>query len=401
MEAYPNRTLDFHGFGFGATYIALDILMQRLHSSATEPSKSITIIIGRGSHTRAADEGALRNALKLFIELQDGAVEYQEVRLGVIQIRVAMNRSYNRELARNVSFSYDHNPGQGDSRWNLEEKKDFLVQPNLLYQTAAVNTEGFSSADDAIKESLEAARELDAIGPEHIEGWTLQDVPGDGNCLFHAASHQLQQINHPVINEVPRGTETHDLLRLRAQGEEFDDGQWAGDNEIFALARQLNLIIAVVDTRNEEQTLVYYFINEEGRGELTTDLNIIDQNHRIERAIMRLAYTGAHYLSVIAAPTNGDMRQNDEAAAGPSEQKEKDQSKKKKKRKGRKKRVVAGVINMTPVVTVAPDRNPGQSEQQLENLRDSNMQTDLGTPEADVNTLSSSFVNIFTGCSLM
>lgn len=153
--------------------------------------------------------------------------------------------------------------------------------------------------DPVLKISREQAEKEGEIGPRFITDWVIYDVAGDGNCLFYALEYILQGINHPVLAEIPEGTDLHDVLRLRAQGQNhFHDREYAGDDEIFSLAHQLNLIVAVVDTRNPGLTYTYYFINQEGNEDVTTNENMLPENLRNGGRIARIAYTGNHYMVV-------------------------------------------------------------------------------------------------------
>ena len=153
-------------------------------------------------------------------------------------------------------------------------------------------------------ESLKMAQQSGVIGPKYIPGWVLQDVFGDGNCFFYAVAHQLQLIQHPFISEIPEGTDANHVLRLRAQDTKFKDREWAGDKEIFAIAENLNLIVAVVHTADMTQTFTYYFINQSGDGEVTNDLNTVKASVLKNKALIKIAYTGNHYLSVMTTPSD-------------------------------------------------------------------------------------------------
>jgi hypothetical protein len=155
----------------------------------------------------------------------------------------------------------------------------------------------------AKKESLTMAQQSGAIGYRSIPHWILQDVEGDGNCLFRAVAHQLQLLQHPFINTVPVGTDVHDILRLRAQGSAFQDRTDADYPDIIALARNLNVIVAIVDTRYPENGFMYHYINQTEHPDFTRDLNTIEIDYMRNRQILRLAFTGNHYLSVIATPS--------------------------------------------------------------------------------------------------
>jgi hypothetical protein len=150
-------------------------------------------------------------------------------------------------------------------------------------------------------ESRDFAEKSGAVGPREIPGWVLHDVPGDGNCLFYAVADQLRRMHHDIIAEVPAGTELHDVLRLLAQGNHFRDGEEADVDDIFALARALNVIFAIVDTRHPEHGFDYYYIDEHGGVAAIHNLADIDNRVIRNRPVVRLAYTGNHYLAVLYA----------------------------------------------------------------------------------------------------
>jgi hypothetical protein len=173
------------------------------------------------------------------------------------------------------------------------------------------------------RESLALAEKSHAIGPRNIPNWVLFDVEGDGNCFFRAVAHQLQLLQHPFINTIPQGTEIHDVLRSRVQGAAmFNDGEFADYPEMIDSARELNIIIAIVDTLHPETEFLYHYINENGNPDYTNNLDTIAEHIR-NRPIVRLAYTGNHYLSVIAAPAD-ILRHNFQILENSSELSERD-----------------------------------------------------------------------------
>jgi hypothetical protein len=103
---------------------------------------------------------------------------------------------------------------------------------------------------DAFLESKKMALEQGTIGPEVLAGWEFQNVEGEGNCFYLAVVEQLRNISHPFVSEPPIGTEAHDSLRLRVQGANFQDREWADHREIIELSRTVGVVVAVVDTRS-------------------------------------------------------------------------------------------------------------------------------------------------------
>lgn len=148
------------------------------------------------------------------------------------------------------------------------------------------------------EESLQEAQAKNIIGPRAIPGWTLQDVEDQGNCFYDGVIHQMQLTNHPFLKEVPEGTLPRDSLRLRIQGVEFKDQEWADDRIFDTLVKEINIILAIVDTRNPEAGFVCYYQGEDG-GVIT---NAHGEMPLPDKPIVRLAATGNHFLSVSAHP---------------------------------------------------------------------------------------------------
>jgi hypothetical protein len=145
------------------------------------------------------------------------------------------------------------------------------------------------------------------VGPREIPGWILKDVSiKAGNCFYESVVDQLALINHNFMNEealISGDTLPEDLLRLRIsrfQGREFRDREWADYHEIISLARRLYVIVAVVDTRHPENGFIYHYINSNGNADFTRITDTLPN-----RPIVRLAYTGDHYLSVMM--TSGEL----------------------------------------------------------------------------------------------
>lgn len=155
--------------------------------------------------------------------------------------------------------------------------------------------DSLSNLDEFIvSESVSLAQAQGHIGPRTLEGWDLYDVNDNGNCFYEAVADQLIRVNHQFLAEVPAGTTVHDSLRLRAQGQDFQDRQWADDEHIKAITRKLNIIIGIVDTRNPTGGFIYYYLDEEQQ--YITHLEGL--RNLPNRQIIRLAYTGNHFLSV-------------------------------------------------------------------------------------------------------
>jgi predicted house-cleaning noncanonical NTP pyrophosphatase (MazG superfamily) len=149
-------------------------------------------------------------------------------------------------------------------------------------------------------------------GPSTIPGWQIQNVLGDGNCFYHAVIEQFRLIAHPFLQEVPPGTEPHALLRLRVQGQAYKDGEWSSDEDLAQFISRFGVTIAVVDTRFlEAPSYTYKFLVQEADGSSTIQ-EVFDPSAITNRnPIIRLAYTGDHFLSVVSdtitANATGDL----------------------------------------------------------------------------------------------
>jgi hypothetical protein len=146
-------------------------------------------------------------------------------------------------------------------------------------------------------ESLSLAMSQGRIGPRQILGWKLHDVKDVGNCFYEAVIHQMQLINHAFLATVPSETLARNSLRLRIEGENFRDRQWADHEEIIKLAQEFNLVVAIVDTRTPQVGFVYHYVRIDGNYDSTPDNALVSG-----REIIALAYTGDHYLSVVSSP---------------------------------------------------------------------------------------------------
>ncbi|HQW57425.1 MAG TPA: hypothetical protein PK583_00495 [Gammaproteobacteria bacterium] len=156
-----------------------------------------------------------------------------------------------------------------------------------------------------LSEAEAIAASQSKIGPKTIAGWELTDVPEIGNCFYEAVALQLQKNNFPIAKTFPGtrpedgGTALVNILRRRSTLE-FRDRDWAGEEEILALAKELKIVIAIVDTRSENPEFQYYFANWNGTMGTTRNKTEIPQG----QMVAELAYTGNHYLSVRSKPSS-------------------------------------------------------------------------------------------------
>lgn len=160
-----------------------------------------------------------------------------------------------------------------------------------------------NSSDDEIlakvkKESKLQAEQEGEIGPREIPGWQLHDVEDIGNCFYEAVIDQMVLIQHPFLEAIPQGTMASDSLRLLLQGPAFKDKEWADNEIIDSLAKNLPVIIAIADSRHPETGFVCYY--KDADGALITN---VDKAFQLpDLPIIRLVATGNHFLSVRSHP---------------------------------------------------------------------------------------------------
>lgn len=156
---------------------------------------------------------------------------------------------------------------------------------------------------------LELGRHLKNIniGPRYIRGYILNDVRDDGNCFYYAIVDQLRLISHYMLDEMPTNFEPHVFLRRLVQGDNYRDEEWVEHEDIFTLIRQTLLVIGIIDTRHPHNGFRYYYLNQ--RNEIRETTNVADITSHA--GIVRLAYTGDHYLSVISFPNCDEITTNE------------------------------------------------------------------------------------------
>lgn len=191
--------------------------------------------------------------------------------------------------------------------WVHEAKQRPELSESITLLTAGlragqINEKKGNEKDDmqaAMAASVEMSKKEKKIGPRTIPEFELEDVKDDGNCFYRAVVAQLRRTGRQVLlSGVPKETALHDSLRLLVQGKDFNDKEWADSKEIFKIVQQTRSIVAVIDTRHPHLGFRCYFSNAQGNEDET--YQPLDAS--IEWPIIRLAFTGDHYLSVVAHP---------------------------------------------------------------------------------------------------
>lgn len=166
-------------------------------------------------------------------------------------------------------------------------------------------TDGFSSYDsngnpsaaeqqqfeEAIRLSLEDAQEKGKIGPRDIRDWGIKEVKDDGNCFYDAVADQLERLAPSTLQECPSETEKHVFVRGRVQGIGFQDREWADQTNIANFTKEFNVAVAIMDTKQPEKG--FYLLVHDGKQVETVPEGT---------AIVRLASTGNHFMSVHSNP---------------------------------------------------------------------------------------------------
>lgn len=182
-----------------------------------------------------------------------------------------------------------------------------IIIPELLCRLSSLDN--LLNLDQNLKKKSYASR----IGPREIDGFNIVDVDDDGNCFYRAVADQMRVAGHQIIDNIAEGTELHDILRLRIQGQHFRDREWADDRIFDSFVTTFpDIILAIIDTRHPASGFVYYYLNENG--------NIITNTGDFPlpegRIVIRIAATGNHFMSVRSHPSllynipDGDLEAN-------------------------------------------------------------------------------------------
>ncbi|MAP25060.1 MAG: hypothetical protein CMM87_05980 [Rickettsiales bacterium] len=158
----------------------------------------------------------------------------------------------------------------------------------------------------AIQASLASLAQEAGIGPTEIPGFDIVDVQADGNCFYYALCDQLTILGHEFISTVPFGTSGADSLRFKIQEGDFTDREWADHQEMIKFVKKFkDTILCYIDTRHPKMGFSAFFYDER-----TQKVEVYfpkDKRPLPEhKKIIRLAFTGNHYMSVHAHPALND-----------------------------------------------------------------------------------------------
>ena len=208
----------------------------------------------------------------------------------------------------------NHEDCEGKVPRNFIEELPMTIFPvgNSSDTDLPVSTVKISEDDIRIERKLEKGKEEESSAssaPDDdflksdvnkiVPEFDLENINGSGNCFYHAVGLQLNLTHRRFLQglNVPAGAGLHDSLRLWVQGENFQDRTWGEYEELYRLAERSNSVVAIIDTRYPHLGFRAYFIN---------NLEVRQETYRaVEvpfRPIIRLAYTGDHFLSVRSHP---------------------------------------------------------------------------------------------------
>lgn len=202
---------------------------------------------------------------------------------------------------------------------------ELATQQKGRKQKQPVNAEDieFEKALEASRHMVEAEqlKREELIKKLESLGFKVEDVRGDGNCFYRALALQLEQIKPEIIDSISTESEPHKKLRgiveddakvrgpvftkvndvynamVAIDGESSEgskDGKESDFSEVWGAARAFNVAILILDSRHPHAGFCAYFCQGGVAASPTYDPRQCPQ----DRPIVRLAYTGAHYLSV-------------------------------------------------------------------------------------------------------
>jgi hypothetical protein len=123
------------------------------------------------------------------------------------------------------------------------------------------------------------------IGPNHIDGYELIEVLGDGNRFFAAVANRLLTGGHPIMHGLHAGAgqAPEELLLSRLP---------ANEDEIARVTTTLNdIYIAIIDTRNPQAGFTYFHQGRQlNSGKRSTPSS--------GNSVIMLAFNGSYYLVV-------------------------------------------------------------------------------------------------------
>lgn len=127
-----------------------------------------------------------------------------------------------------------------------------------------------------------------------LDGWKFTDVIGDGNCFYRAIAVVFNRLKFMGCAEW-----THGELR-RATNPNSMPCSDADEKDIIRFPRVYNVVLAIVSLSSGEEKACYrYYYTEDG---FKTKETINSDKLPKSPPIVRIAYTGNHYMVVDTEP---------------------------------------------------------------------------------------------------
>ncbi len=222
----------------------------------------------------------------------DGKLEHE------IKRRATQRELHNKEemqLQEAIKHSLQTAAAEADDAAWLEQD---IAAAKAEAEAFAKTVQIYEGNEEAVVEREEAdyARAVQESLKTYLEEhYTIQNVPGDGNCFYRAVEDQLKLQGIHNFNQ--NNVELHTSLRLLVQGRNFTNGEWAGVHQLFALVKRAKVVIAVMDTRYPYLGFRCYYRDRQGNIAETYDSAEL-KRQQADQTVIHLAYTGGHYMSV-------------------------------------------------------------------------------------------------------
>lgn len=176
---------------------------------------------------------------------------------------------------------------------------------------------GFNPLDYDLDAALKASAALSEkqIGsavsfPESVGRFKTQNVNGDGGCLFYAVADQLLFLGHPrLLTEQQQRGDFNPASWLRGLANR--PRGWGNDADICQLARELNVVIALIYTREEPSNdgggytvrdgFRCFYIDENDHA-IAAPPECLSINYPKDRPLIRIGQTGSHFISIYENP---------------------------------------------------------------------------------------------------
>ena len=192
------------------------------------------------------------------------------------------------------------NPLQSDIELLEKDSKEVAAKEKETVRAYSRQEASVEQSDEELEQALQASLETYKQEQRNLlqdkYHYTIEDVRGDGNCFYRAVADQMEQQQLSKFKK--DGVELHTSLRRLVQGENSENREWANVYHLLKLVKETDVVIAVVDTRYPELGFRCYFKNNRGEIAETYYPSEFAKEAVGNKTIIRLAYTGNHYMSV-------------------------------------------------------------------------------------------------------